>query len=231
MVCPSVEAGAGLQETMVDPPEQESVPQISLSWTLDPTTHSYSSDLPPTLSVVLTSHAKRPITFYNDCVKPGRLLYKAAFSIFDCTSGVEVKQRKRIYCVFEPPSKVKVQLPEHMFWTLYPEVPLVFTAAFGPTKEAPKAFSDVYTEANVELPPEQARGVDRLIPGHHYRLRAGRSWGRIRWWEYGEKEEVMNPPNGRLDGRELIYRTNKSPHPRIDLHPENLPDIDFWCVE
>lgn len=29
----------------------------------------------------------------------------------------------------------------------------------------------------------------------------GKDWEYIRWWEYGEKEEVMNPPGGRLDGR------------------------------
>lgn len=31
--------------------------------------------------------------------------------------------------------------------------------------------------------------------------RVGKDWEYIRWWEYGEKEEVMNPPGGRLDGR------------------------------
>lgn len=53
----------------------------------------------------------------------------------------------------------------------------------------------------------------------------------MRWWEYGEKEEVINPLTGRLDGREVIYRQYKNPHPRIKLDLKDLPDIDFWCVE
>lgn len=77
----------------------------------------------------------------------------------------------------------------------------------------------------------QSRGVDGLEIGHRYGLRPGKGWGYIRWWEYGEKDEVMNPPGGRLDGREMAYSRKKTPHPGIRVHVEALPEIRFECVE
>ena len=231
MECPCVEAEGGLQETIVDPPEQESVPVISLNWTLDPTSHSFSSELPPTLCLILTSHADKPITIYNETLNPSRLLCEGKFPIFDQTDSIEVPHHKRIYCDFEPPSKIKVPLREKLFQTLYPEMPLVLATPFGPTDWPPKPFSEGYVKPGVEFSTRRALGVDGLKPGHHYSLRARKGWGQIRWWEYGEKEEVMNPPTGKLDGRKVAYRRSKNPHPPIMLDVKNVQDIDFWCVE
>ncbi|MCJ1461846.1 hypothetical protein MMC07_000445 [Pseudocyphellaria aurata] len=196
------------RKTAVHRREDEEIPRIFVSWSLNPTTHSYSNDVAPTLSLALTSHADRPLTIYNDSVLPRHMLVEGKFVIFDVTSNVEVPQRKSRLCFFEPPSKVQVPLREHLFHTLYPEVPVVFETAFG-----------------------RATGVDGLEPEHHYRLGPGQGWGYVRWWEYGEKEEVMNPPSGKLDGRRIAYRHSKNPHQGIYLETGNMSAIDFWCTE
>lgn len=224
--------------------KDERVPNISVSLALDPTTHSYSSSHhAPRLRLTLTSYADRPVTIYNDSLNLGRILAEGKFSILDVTrnDAEEVPQIKARFCDFEPPTKVQVPLRESLFYTLYPEEPLVFEAAFGPSNRVPKPRhqdpdDSAFPEAGRSSRGGQVRGVDGLEPGHHYRLRACRddkaSWGYIRWWEYGEREEVMNPPGGgRLDGREVAYHHRKSPHRGIRLDVKSIPDIDFWCTE
>ncbi|KAI4121166.1 MAG: hypothetical protein LQ338_006529 [Usnochroma carphineum] len=210
-------------------PEETSEPAISVSWSLDPPTHSYSSDTAPTLKLSLTSHATRPITIYNEYMNPSIVLAEGHLSIFDHTANVEVDQVKTRYCDFPPPSKVHVPLREQMFHTLYPEVPKVFTGTFGRGKMPPKP--KLPESSNGERDKKQARGVDGLEPGHQYSLRPGKGWGYIRWWEYGEKDQVINPPEGRLDGRQVAYNRKKTPHPAIRVNVEELPEIEFWCVE
>ena len=77
----------------------------------------------------------------------------------------------------------------------------------------------------------KVRGVDGLDVGHHYSLRSGSRWGYVRWWEYGEKDEVVNPPGGRLDWRKVAYRRTRTPHPGVRMEVEGLPEIEFWCIE
>ncbi|KAL9637859.1 MAG: hypothetical protein Q9164_001942 [Protoblastenia rupestris] len=221
-------------KTSVDTLDEEPLPDISIEWRLDPTTHSFSrNSTPPTLCLILTSHDKRPITIYDESLSPGHLLAEGKFSIFYHTTNAHVARSKSRFCHFEPPSKIEVPLRESLFHTLYPEVPVVFSTVFGRSNKAPKPALRA-EEANVDVkqyPHRPGRGVDGLEPNHHYCLRAERGWGYIRWWEYGEKDEVMNPPSGRLDGRTVAYRRSKNPHRGIQLEVQSLPDIDFWCVE
>lgn len=216
--------------TPIDSREEE-IPCISVSWSLDPIVHSYSSDVAPRLRLILTSHAEKPLTIYNESLSPGRMLAEGKFCIFDLTSNLEIEQRKARFCDFEPPSKVQVPLREQLFHTLHPEVPLAFETAFGGGKHAPKALvGNPESVSDLKCSRMKARGVDGLEPGHHYRLGPGQDWGFIRWWEFGEKEEVMNPSSGRLDGRRIAYRRNKNPHHGIYLDKANMSEIDFWCT-
>lgn len=41
----------------------------------------------------------------------------------------------------------------------------------------------------------------------------------------------MNPPGGRLNGREIAYSRKKTPHPGIRADVEALPEIRSECVE
>ncbi|KAI4266255.1 MAG: hypothetical protein L6R38_008849 [Xanthoria sp. 2 TBL-2021] len=204
--------------------EQPSQPSISAEWSLDPTTHSFSSDTSPTLTLSLTNHANRPITIYNEYLIPSQVLAEGHFVIFDHTTNKVVDQLKTRFCDFPPPSKIHVPLRDHMFHTLYPGRPVSFTAMFGRSSKSPP-------RPRLEEQQRQARGVDGLEIGHEYSLRPGEGWGYIRWWEYGEKDEVISPPSGKLDGREIAYKRTKTPHPGIRVNVEALAEIRFRCVE
>ena len=207
-------------ETFAKP--EETLPKVAISWSLDPTTHSFHSPTAPTLRLELTNHDTRPITIYNENFRPGALLAEAQFSIFDNTTNLEVHQSKTIFCNFVPPSYIHVPLPEKSFHTLPPGEPVAFTTRFTLTTEFPPRSKEHRA---------RVRGVDGLEIGHHYSLRPGSWRGFIRWWDYGEKEEVINPPSGKLDGRKVMYRPKKAPHPGFDVEVEKLPEIQFWCVE
>lgn len=214
---------------------EELPPNISIAWSLDPVTHSHSSSLVPKLRLTLTSHAPKPLTIYNDSLNPGRMLAEGnKFRIFDLTSDLEIQQRKARFCDLEPPSKVHVPLREHLFHTLWPETPHVLETDFGGGgKRSPDDARqlDAPSEPDAKPPARmRVRGVHGLEPDHGYVLRPGKGWGYIQWWEWGEKDEVMNPAGEKLDGRRMAYR-RKSPHPGVHLDVENLPDIKFWCTE
>ena len=69
--------------------EQIFQPDVSTEWSLDPTTHSFSSNTSPTLTLSLTNHSDRPITIYNEYLVPSRLLAEGSFTIFDLTADTE----------------------------------------------------------------------------------------------------------------------------------------------
>ncbi len=220
----------------MNPEAPEDVPKVSLGLSLEPTTHSYSSTTAPKLILSLTSHAPRPLTIYNDAIRPGRLVAEGKFSIFDVTSNVFVQQMKTRFCMFEPPSKVHVPLREDMFYTLYPEIPVTLETSFGRNIRAPKPRSDPeFGSINPRRDDIQARGVDGLEIGHQYRLGINGGWGAIAWWEWGEKEEVINPPEGKLDGRKVVYhdrkRSRKTPHEPILVDKKGVEEVEFCCTE
>jgi len=208
----------------------EPLPEISVAWSLDPTIHSFSGSSAPTLRLFLTNHADRPITIYNEHLHLPTLLAEGnKFSIYDYTTGSEVPQVETRFCDFEPPSKIHVPLRETLFHTLPPGVPVPFPATFGRGSLTPKPNDPDDPER--EQNRNKVSGVHNLEVGHHYSLRSERGWTYVRWWEYGEKDEVINPPGGKLDGRKVAYRRRKNPHPRLQVMMDGLTEIDFWCVE
>ncbi|KAL8914700.1 MAG: hypothetical protein Q9171_000713 [Xanthocarpia ochracea] len=202
--------------------EQVSQPEIAAAWSLNPTTHSFSSDTSPTLTLSLTNHGDRPITIYNEHMDPSRVLAEGSLVIFDLTTDTPVDQLKTRFCDFQPPSK-DVPLRETKFHTLYPSKLVSFTATFGRSKSP--------SQPSLPGQPLRARGVHGLEIGHEYVLRPGTGWGWVRWWDYGEKDEVINPPGGRLDGRTIAYKHSKAPHAGFHVNVKALPEIKFNCVE
>ena len=101
--------------------------------------------------------------------------------------------------------------------------PVSFIATFGISKSPPRP----------SLPHQslRPRGIHGLEIRHKYVLRPGQGWGWVRWWEYSEKDEVINPPTGKLDGRTVAYKHSKAPHPGFRINIEALPAIKFMCVE
>ncbi|KAL8847870.1 MAG: hypothetical protein Q9221_007121 [Calogaya cf. arnoldii] len=138
-----------------------------------PTTHSFSSDTSPTLTLSLTNHAKRAIKIYNERLIPSKVRAEGHFLIFDRTANTAVDQLKTRFCDLPPPSKIHVPLGKHMFHTLYPEQPVSFTATFGKSNKSS-------SQPRLEDQHRQARGVNGLEIGHEYSLRPGEGWGYIR---------------------------------------------------
>ena len=91
-----------------------------------------------------------------------------------------------------PTSMCRCEIACYMY-TLYPGTPVSFIATFAISKSPPRP----------SLPHQslRPRGIHGLEIRHKYVLRPGQGWGWVRWWEYGEKDEVINPPTGKLDGR------------------------------
>ncbi|KAI0861465.1 hypothetical protein F4860DRAFT_171892 [Xylaria cubensis] len=175
-------------------------PRVSASLCLDLTTYSVSSDKPPHLNLTITSHYTEAITIFADDLSP-RLIVQSgcALIITDLADNTIVKQTKRTNCRIPLPQKVAVSLDESLFYTLYPNRPLTLSALFtGPSKR------------------HAANGVDSLKPGHRYIITLSSSqrlrWNRIRWWEYGTKDEVLAKG---LDAREVRY--GRGPHEPIEI--------------
>lgn len=104
-------------------------------------------------------------------------------------------------------------------------MPVAFAAVFGRGKSTPKPKDPGGHES--EQSRNKVKGVDGLETGHRYSLRPGSGWEYVLWWDYGETDEVMNPPESRLDGRKAAYRRTKNPHPGIQVEVEKLPEIGF----
>ncbi|KAI1745498.1 hypothetical protein F4680DRAFT_402395 [Xylaria scruposa] len=175
-------------------------PRISASLCLDLTIYSVSSDKPPHLNLTITSHYTDAITIFADDLSP-RLITQSgsALIITDLADNTVVKQTMRTNCRIPLPKKVTVPLDESLFHTLHPNRPLTLSASFtGPSNR------------------HTANGGESLKPGHKYMITLSGSqrlrWDRIRWWEYGTKDEVLAK---RLDAREVRY--GRGPHEPIEI--------------
>lgn len=211
-------------------------PKISASLSLDPTTHSFSSSQAPKLNLTLLLDYHEPITIYADDLSPSLMVTCGAFTIHYCSSGAEVKQNLRTLCRIPPPTKVPVNLDESLFHTLLPYTPFTLSSSFTrkPESGKPRAASDPEY-----LGDRSARhgscGVDGLEPGYDYVLSlAGQPrmfWHRIRWWEYGTKDDVLHP-NGaakELDARKVKF--SPGPYQPIEVDTSSLRPIEFRCEE
>jgi hypothetical protein len=212
------------------------VPKISASISLEPTTHSFSCLQAPKLNLTLLLDYPTPITIYADDLSPSLMVTCGAFTIHYCSSGAEVRQSVRTLCRIEPPTKVPVNLDESLFYTLLPYTPLTLSSSFTrkPEGRKPRAAGDPEY-----LGDQSARhgscGVDGLEPGYNYVLSlASQSrvfWHHIRWWEYGIKDDVLHP-NGSTSGLNARkVKFSPGPHPPIEVDTSSLRPVEFRCEE
>jgi hypothetical protein len=54
-------------------------------------------------------------------------------------------------------------------------------------------------------------------------------WNSIRWWDYGTRDEILNAPNRRLDGRSVAV--GSGPHPTIVIDLKIVTPIHFECQD
>ncbi|KAG8528664.1 uncharacterized protein KY384_006351 [Bacidia gigantensis] len=208
-------------------------PLVSASLALNPRCHSYANYVAPSLILSIISHYDRPITIYADDLSPALMLKCGAFKIISLTSGAEFKQTVSTHCRFPPPTKVKVSYDEASFYTLYPNVPVTFSAPFtrkrdnNDGKPLPASHPDY---SNHRYSTSGALGVDGLEPGDTYALTLAETprvaWTFVRWWEYGTKEEVLRMD---LDARKVKF--DPGPHEPITVDTSGVKAVAFSCTE
>lgn len=223
--------------------ETHSVPKISASISVNPTTHIFTNSQAPNLNLTITSHHRDPITIYADDLSPNLMLTCGALIITDLTTGCEVRQSCQTHCRIPPPSKVAVLLKEHLFHTLLPHTPLTLSAPFGRSRMSSTGGGKPLAKHDPEYASDRsakhgACGVDGLEPGHRYALSLANNkprffWDNIRWWEYGTKEQVLHLDGkegggGRLDGRKVSF--GPGPHERILVDSASIGFVEFECV-
>lgn len=159
-----------------------------------------------------------------------------AFAIHECSSGAEMKQSLRTLCRIPSPTTVPVDLDEGLFHVLLPFTPLTFSSSFTREPEGgkPRAASDPEYLSD-RLAKHGSCGVDGLEPGHDYVMtsaRQPRMFGyRIRWWECGTKDDVLNPNGGAngLGARKVKF--SPGPHEPIEIDRSSLRPVGFRCEE
>lgn len=218
--------------------ETHSVPKISASLSVDPTTHFFTTSRAPNLNLTITSHHPEPITIYADDLSPNLMLTCGSLTITDMTTGCEIRQSCLTHCRIPPPSKVTVLLNEHLFHTLLPNTPLTLSAPFTRSRTStggkPLAKHDP-AYASDRSAKFGACGIDGLEPRHRYALSLANKprffWNSIRWWEYGSKEQVIHVDGegGGLDGRKVKF--GPGPHERIVVDSASIGFVEFECRE
>ncbi|KAI0425313.1 hypothetical protein F5Y09DRAFT_352360 [Xylaria sp. FL1042] len=175
-------------------------PTISASFGLNPTTYAVSTDEAPYLTLTIISSYTHSITIFADDLSP-RLITQTGCTlvITGLTDNTDVKQTTRTHCRIPLPRKVAVPFDESLFYILLPGQPLIPLAPFTGSSKS-----------------RSPNGVDGLKPGQRYVITLSGSqrfqWNRIRWWEYGTKEELLAKG---LDGREVRY--GRGPHEPIEI--------------
>jgi hypothetical protein len=108
-------------------------PEISVTLSLDPNPHSYSSPIPPTLSITLISHADKPLTVFawSNIFRPSLALLQEAFSIKNLTAQNEIHPQHTVSISRMPFKRLKCHSDEQYFLALSPGEPLTVTATFG----------------------------------------------------------------------------------------------------
>lgn len=176
-------------------------PRISLTLSISPNTHSFSSPLPPTLTLTLLSHASTPITLFtwNTPFHLPHNLANNSISIYNTTT-----------CTTVPISKILVQRPaikrlrgshdEVLFLTLKPGIPVTLSRPFGRNatiKPLPKhiiqrgwELDENGKERRIRRP-TNATGVDGLEAGCSYSVGVNAEVLERCNWAFCTKEDVL----------------------------------------
>jgi hypothetical protein len=202
------------------------VPSISISMSLTPNPHSYSSLTPPILSLTVTSHASRPLTImtWHTLLYPDLALVQSAFRIRDLTAGTEADQT-RIQLSRLPLRRQIGSYDEGRFLTLFPEQPATVSTPFGNHTERPRpeGHPERMKQCARGQIPRRVRGVDGLVVGRKYELSVCGCL-KVWWWRWGTREEVLEPeggPNWSMGESETAF----------EIDAEEIEPVTFHVVE
>ncbi|KAI4723857.1 hypothetical protein E4T49_08426 [Aureobasidium sp. EXF-10728] len=186
-----------------------STARIEISLSIDPSTHTFSSPTPPTLTMTLLSHATSPITIFvwNTALHISRALTNRGINITDLETNTSV-----------PTTLIQVQRPaitrlrgsadENLYLEVLPGVPIQLQRAFGrnvdvrplPRHIVQKGWEldDQGNERKIRRS-TSATGVDGLEAGKKYRVGVNMEMLDRCKWAFATKEEVLvNRVEGRI---------------------------------
>ncbi|CAD0110840.1 unnamed protein product [Aureobasidium uvarum] len=172
-----------------------------MSLSINPSTHSFSSPTPPTLTMTLLSHATSPVTIFiwNTALHISRALTNRGITITDQETNDSIPtthflvQRVAI-------TRIRGSYDEELYLELPPGVPVQLQRAFGrnvDVKPLPRHIVQKGWEIDEQGKERKIRrsmkatGVDGLEAGHSYRV--GVNSETLGWcrWAFATKDEVL----------------------------------------
>ncbi|KAI4231778.1 MAG: hypothetical protein L6R40_007635 [Gallowayella cf. fulva] len=194
----------------MSPPQ---APKLTVQLSLSPTTYSYSSPIPPTLRLSITSDAERPITLltYNTPFHPASGMTQDCFSIWDLTTDSSVKTTS-IRVQRMPLSRARGSADEQYLLTLPPSDTITVSTRFARGNQDLKPLSRAEAQQKREEAERSGKarrslfacGVDGLEPGHRYSVSVAKGKLMSFWWVWGTKDDVLVDPESREWGLDNI---------------------------
>lgn len=180
-------------------------PELSVKLSLSSSTYCFSNPTPPVLSLIVESHADRPLTVFTwrTPFHPKSGMTQGCFKITDLESN-ELIPQGIIRLQRRPFSRVRGDTDEQYLLTLHPHTPTVVFTGFGrgggSMRPQPRAIVErgwVLDEQGNELKIRRGTdgcGVDGLEVGHRYKVGVTREPLMGLWWRWGTKEEFQVEP-------------------------------------
>ncbi|KAH0283150.1 hypothetical protein M436DRAFT_68227 [Aureobasidium namibiae CBS 147.97] len=178
-----------------------SPPRIDITFSITPSTHSFSSPLPPTLDLTLLSHASAPITLFtwNTPFHLPHCLTNTSLSIHNTKTSTPVPTTKLL--IQRPAlTRVRGSYDEVLFLTLLPGVPVTLSRPFGRNatmKPLPKHMIQRGWELDADGNERRIRrstratGVDGLEAGCSYSVGLNMDSLEQCKWAFATKDQVL----------------------------------------
>ncbi|THY52477.1 hypothetical protein D6C99_04132 [Aureobasidium pullulans] len=181
----------------------EFCPFIDVELSITPSTHSFTQPSPPILTMVLTSRATRPITFFtwDTPLHFNRALTNNGVTITDIATNEPVRTT-RLLVQRVAINRIRGSFDEELYLTLLPNIPVTLSRPFGrgnsgTVKPLPKSIVQKGWELDDQGNPmkirrsQSATGVDGLEAGKEYRVGLNMELLEKCKWSFATKDEVL----------------------------------------
>ena len=183
-------------------------PQVDITVSLDPPTHSFTQERAPRLTLKVTSSALHPITIFtwNTPLAPCDTLTSGGYTTTDLATQERV-QTSHIMVQRAPLRRTRGHPDEEYFLTLPPFETIEISTGFGRRDGLIKPQPRAVVERGWELDDEGNEikirrsifptGVDGLEPGHRYSIGLNTEALAAAWWAPVFREEVLVEGEGK----------------------------------
>lgn len=211
-------------------------PKLSIKISLSSTIYHFSNPTPPMISLVVESHADRPITLFtwNTPLDPASAMTQGGFIITDVANNTIIPQTS-IRLQRAPISRARGSGDEQYFLTLHPHALTTVSTAFGRGSFDVRPQPRTVVERGWELDEQgnerkirrsiQGCGVDGLESGHHYRVDVSREKLMDIWWRWGIKDDML------VEEESLDWNLSSFPQEQALLEVENIDGVEFSVEE